>query len=120
MEITVNGQVLQFNMQSWWGPMYIFEEVMDVAHHPERRFDPTKTVHLHIMFYCILIDDNPGITITLEDFLKAVGDLNLHTSMMQYYDKRVAVLLDLQPAPGENSEEPAKKKSSRRMRHTSV
>lgn len=109
MEITVNNQVLQFNMQSWWGPMYIFEEVMDVANYPERRFNPAKTIHLHIMFYCILIDDNPGITITLEDFLKAMGDFQLHTSMMDYYNKRVAVLLDLQPAPGESQEESKKK-----------
>lgn len=92
---------------------------MDVANHPERRFNPAKTIHLHIMFYCILIDDNPGITITLEDFLKAMGDFQLHTSMMEYYNKRVAVLLDLQPAPGESQGE-SKKKRSRRMRPTSV
>lgn len=119
MEITVNNQVLQFNMQSWWGPMYLFEEVMDIANHPERRFNPAKTAHLHIMFYCILMDDNPGITITLEEFIKSMNNLQLHTSMMDYYNKRVAVLLDLQPAPGENQGE-SKKKNSRRMRPMSV
>lgn len=109
MEITVNNQVLQFNMQSWWGPMYLFEEVMDIANHPERRFNPAKTAHLHIMFYCILMDDNPGITITLEEFIKSMNNLQLHTSMMDYYNKRVAVLLDLQPAPDENQEKSKKK-----------
>ena len=82
---------------------------MDVANHPERRFDPAKTFHLHIMFYCILIDDNPGITITLEEFIKAMNNLQLHTSMIKHYNKRVAVLLDLQPAPGENQDESKKK-----------
>ena len=119
MEIKINEQVLQFNMQSWWGPMYIFEEVMDVANHPERRFDPAKTAHLHVMFYCILIDDNPNITITLEEFVKAMDNLQLHTSILEYYNKRVSILLDLQPVQ-QNPVKTAKKKNSPRMRHTSV
>jgi hypothetical protein len=120
MEITVNNEVLQFNMQSWWGPMYIFEEVMDLANHPERRFNPAKTAHLHIMFYCILIDDNPNLTITLEDFIKAMSDLQLHTSLLDYYNKRVSVLLDLQPAQNENQDKPSKKKTLPHTKHTSA
>ena len=111
MEIKINEQVLQFNMQSWWGPMYLFEEIMDIPNHPERKFNPALTVHLHIMFYCILMDDNPGLSLTLDDFLKAINDLKLHASMLEHYNKRVEVLLDLQPAKGEAQDKSSKKKS---------
>ena len=118
MDITINGQALQFNMQSWWGPMYIYEEVMDVANHPERKFNPAKTLYLHIMLYCVLMDDNPGITLTLEEFLKAIENLDLRNTLLEYYNKRVEIILDIQPGGDKEADKPSKKKSSRRMTHT--
>lgn len=122
MEITINNQVLQFNVQSWWGPMYIYEEVMDVVHHPERKFDPSRTAYLHIMLYCVLMDDNPILTLTLDEFLKAINDMALCHTIMDFYNKRIAAIMDLQPeAEPEQSEEsaaPSKKKGSRRTKPT--
>ena len=95
MEITINGEILQFNMRSWWGPMYIYEEVADVVNHPDRRFNPAIALHLHIMLYCVLLDDNPGITLTLEDFIKALDNMKLYTDLLSYYNKRVNILTDM-------------------------
>jgi len=117
MEITINGQSLKFEMQSWWGPMYLYEEIMNVAEHPENTFNPAKTMHLHVMFYCILMDDNDGLTLTLDDFLKAVNDLKLHAALLKHYTERTRVLLQLQSAESKPAGT-SKKKSSRRMTPT--
>jgi len=116
MEITINNEVLQFNFESWWGPMYIYENIMDIEHHPDRTFNPVKTVHMHVMLYSILLNDNPDMVLKIEDFLKAIEDLKFYQSLMDYYHKRLAVIMDVQPEAKEG--EQSKKKISRRMRPT--
>ena len=54
MELSINGEVLQFKYESWWGPMYIYENIMDIENYPERKFNPVKTVCVHTMLYSIL------------------------------------------------------------------
>lgn len=107
MEVTINGQTLQFRMDNWWGPMYAFEEVMDVEHYPERRFNPAKTLHLHIMLWCVLMTDNPDSTLQLEDFLKALDDMELYRVLLEHYNRRVSILLDMPAQDGD----PSKKKN---------
>lgn len=123
MELSINGEVLQFNYESWWGPMYIYETIMDIENHPERKFNPVKTVCLHTMLYSILLNDNPEMQLTFEDFLKAIEDFKLYQQILQFYNKRVAILMDLQPGSGDQAgDEPdeSKKKRSPRTRSTSV
>lgn len=115
MTITINGKDYQFNMSGWWGPQYKYEEVMNVAEHPERRFNPLLTFHLHVMFYCILLCDNDPLDLTLEDFLAALEDLELNRQLSNYYSQRVGILTK-SVTPSKPSKEDSKKKSSRRTR----
>lgn len=79
-------------MSGWWGPQYQFEEIMNVAEHPERRFNPMLTLHMHVMFYCVLLCDNEGLDLTLDEFFEALNDLNLVNTLNEFYAKRVDVL----------------------------
>lgn len=119
MEITINNEVLQFNFENWWGPMYIYENIMDIEHHPDRAFNPVKTVHLHVMLYSILLNDNPDMALSFEEFLKAIENLQLYKTILDQFNRRMVVIMDLQPAPGKGETE-SKKKSSRQKRPTSA
>ena len=120
MEITINGQVLQFNFESWWGPMYLYESIMDIEHHPERTFNPARSLHLHVMLYSILLNDNPGMTLQLDEFCKAIEDLKLYNSILTYYNQRVAVIMDIQTLAAKSDTPGSKKKNLRRTKHTSA
>lgn len=114
MTITINGKDYQFNMSGWWGPQYKFEDVMNIAEHPERRFNPLLTFHLHVMFYCILLCDNDPLDLTLEDFMAALEDLELNRQLTEFYSKRVEILTkSINPS---KPKEDSKKKSSRHTR----
>lgn len=115
MTITINGKDYQFNMSGWWGPQYKFEEIMDVAEHPERRFNPLLTFHLHVILYCILLCDNDPLDLSLEDFMAALEDLSLSKQMTEYYSNRVQILTK-KITPQKTEKEDSKKKSSRRTR----
>lgn len=116
MEITINGKQYQFNMSGWWGPQYRFEEIMNIAEHPERRFNPNVTYHLHVMFYCVLMEDNEPFDLTFEEFLAALEDLNLNKQLMEFYTKRVEILT--KGLSIKQPEKEAKKKPSQRTRST--
>ena len=118
MELSINGEVLQFNYESWWGPMYIYEDIMDIEHHPERKFNPVKTICLHAMLFSILLNDNPDMQLTFDDFLKAIDDLSLYHRILEYYNKRLSSLMERQPAADNTvySSETSKKKRSPRTR----
>jgi hypothetical protein len=119
MEVTINGETLKFNVESWWGPMYIYETVMDIEHYPERRFNPLRTLHLHVMLWCILLNENPNMTLQLEEFIKVLDDMDLYSQLLECYNKRVAILLDMQPLPSDE-EKTAKKKNSRHTKPMSA
>ena len=119
MEITINNEVLQFNFGNWWGPMYIYENIMDIEHHPERAFNPVKTVHLHVMLYSILLNDNPDMALSLEGFLKAIENLQLYKTILDHFNKRMAVIMDSATADAGDGTE-SKKKKSRQKRPTSA
>lgn len=79
-------------MTGWWGPQYNFENIMDVASHPERRYNPMLTFHLHVMLYCVLLCDNDPLDLTLDEFLAALEDLDLTRTLTEYYTRRVEIL----------------------------
>lgn len=110
MTITINDKDYQFIMSGWWGPQYKFEEIMNVTEHPERRFNPLLTFHLHVMFYCILLCDNDPLDLTVEEFLSALEDLELNRKLTEYYSRRVEILTKT-ITPKEPAEADAKKKS---------
>ena len=116
MEITIKGKQYQFNMSGWWGPQYLYEDVMQVAEHPERRFNPLVSKHLHVMLYCVLMCDNDPLDLTLEDFLLALEDLELTRTLTEFYTKRVEILT--KGMTSKESDADSKKKSSRRTRST--
>ena len=116
MIITINGKEYEFNMSGWWGPQYRFEEIMNIGEYPERRFNPNITYHVHVMFYCVLLEDNDPLDLTFEEFLAALEDLNLNKQLMDFYSKRVEIL-----TKGLTMTQPAKdskKKPSPRTRST--
>jgi len=115
MTITINGKDYQFNMSGWWGPQYKFEEIMDVAEYPERRFNPQLTFHLHVMLYCILLCDNDPLDLSLDEFMKALEDLSLTKQMTDYYTSRVQIITQTL-TPKKADKETSKKKSSQRTR----
>lgn len=55
-------------------------------------FNPRKTMCLHLLYYCILLRSNPGLGLTLEEFLIALNDLNLANALRDYYMRRMDVL----------------------------
>lgn len=92
MKINIKGKEYNFEVRSWWGPMYKFEDLMSKGEHPERTFNPSLTFHIHVMFYAVLLCDNEQLDLTLDDFLAALEDLTLCNSMSRYYAERVAIL----------------------------
>lgn len=110
MKININGKEYQFEMTGWWGPQYKFEEIMQVGEHPERKFNPILTLHLHVMYYCILMCDNESLDLTLDEFLAALNDMKLVKELNQFYTQRCKILtqsIDTEKKPAKKS----KKKS---------
>lgn len=116
MTITINGKDYLFEVSSWWGPQYTFETIMDVANHPERRFNPTLSLHQHVMLYCVLMNDNDNLDLTIEDFFKALEDISLVNKLTEFYAKRVEQLTQTVYPKDEAPASDSKKKSSRRTR----
>jgi len=88
MKVTIKGKEYEFSFDSVWGPMYLYEEVAG----DKMPFDPRKTACLHLLFYCILLRSNPGLDLTLEEFLVSLNDLNMANAMRDYYVRRMDVL----------------------------
>lgn len=88
MKVTIKGQEYNFTFDSVWGPMYLYEEIAG----EKMPFDPRKTACLHLLFYCILLRSNPGLDVSLEEFLISLNDLNMANAMRDYYVKRMDVL----------------------------
>lgn len=109
MEVTIKGKTYHFKVTSWWGPLYLFEDIMDVAHHPENKFNMSLSFHLHVMFYAVLMNDNESLDITLEEFLQELNDLELHTQLRDYYIKRTEILTRHSGGTEESAEDTKKK-----------
>lgn len=88
MKVTIKGREYDFSFGSVWGPMYLYEEIAG----EKLPFDPRKTACLHLLFYCILLRSNPGLDVSLEEFLLSLNDLNMANAMRDYYVKRMDVL----------------------------
>ena len=88
MKVTINGKEYDFFFDSVWGPMYLYEEIAG----EKMPFDPRKTACLHVLFYCILMRANPGLEVTLEEFLMSLNNLEMANGMRNYYVKRMNVL----------------------------
>lgn len=106
MKVTVKGKEYNFEFESVWGPMYTYEEVTQ----GKLPFTPSKTLCLHILFWCILLRANPGGIMDLEEFLVCLNDLDLAAKLMDYYRKRMLVLSETtEPVEAETEEEGKKK-----------
>lgn len=88
MKVKIKDKEYDFSFDSVWGPIYTYEEIAG----SRLPFDPRKTMCMHILFYCILLKANKDFTLELEDFMKALDDMSLATSMNKYYNDRMAVL----------------------------
>jgi hypothetical protein len=90
MEVKIKGRVYRFEFDSVWGPLYTYEEVCG-----ERLpFDAKKTICLHILFWCILFRANKDFTLTVDEFVQALNDVQLAIQMRDYYVKRMGVLTE--------------------------
>jgi hypothetical protein len=105
MKVTIKGQEYNFTFDSVWGPMYLYEEIAG----EKMPFNPRKTACLHLLFYCILLRSNPGIDLTLDDFLLSLNDLNMANAMRDYYMKRMNVLTGFASDEAETEESDKKK-----------
>lgn len=105
MKVTIKGKEYNFTFDSVWGPMYLYEEMAG----DKMPFNPRKTACLHLLFYCILLRSNPGLDLTLEDFLLSLNNLDMANAMRDYYVTRMDVLTSLSGDEDE-SEEGDKKK----------
>ena len=104
MKVTIKGQEYNFTFDSVWGPMYLYEEIAG----EKMPFNPRKTACLHLLFYCILLRSNPGLDVSLEEFLIALNDLNLANAMRDYYVKRMDVLTGCVSAEAEQEDDKKK------------
>lgn len=91
MKVTIKGKEYNFTFDSVWGPMYLYEEMAG----DKMPFNPRKTACLHLLFYCILLRSNPGLDLTLEDFLLSLNNLDMANAMRDYYVTRMDVLTSL-------------------------
>ena len=89
MKVTIKGQEYNFTFDSVWGPMYLYEEVAG----EKMPFNPRKTACLHLLFYCILLRSNPGLDLTLEEFLIQMLLKNLKNIMMNLNIKYLGELI---------------------------
>ena len=106
MKVTIKGKEYDFGFNSVWGPMYLYEEIAG----EKMPFDPRKTACQHLLFYCILLRANPGLDLTLEEFLLSLNDLKMANEMRDYYVKRMNVLSGLSGDEAEEDQEGDKKK----------
>lgn len=105
MKVTIKGQEYNFTFDSVWGPMYLYEEMAG----EKMPFDPRKTACLHLLFYCILLRSNPGLDVTLEEFLLSLNNLDMANAMRNYYVNRMDVLTGFANAEAETEEGDKKK-----------
>ena len=105
MKVTIKGQEYNFTFDSVWGPMYLYEEVAG----EKMPFNPRKTACLHLLFYCILLRSNPGLDVTLEEFLLSLNNLEMANAMRDYYVMRMNVLSGLSSDEAETEESDKKK-----------
>jgi hypothetical protein len=105
MKVTIKGQEYNFTFDSVWGPMYLYEEIAG----EKMPFNPAKTACLHLLFYCILLRSNPGLDLTLEDFLISLNNLEMANAMRDYYVKRMDVLTGFASDEAETEEGDKKK-----------
>lgn len=88
MVVKIEGKEYEFSFDSVWGPLYTYEEIAG----KRLPFDPRKMLCLHVLFYSILLKANEDFTLSLDDFMKALNDIQLVNSMSEYYNVRMAVL----------------------------
>lgn len=58
MKVKIKGVEYEFSFDSVWGPIYTYEELAG----SKLPFDANRMLCLHILYYCILLRANPGIT----------------------------------------------------------
>lgn len=105
MKVTIKGKEYNFGFDSIWGPMYLYEEIAG----EKMPFDPRKTACMHLLFYCILLRSNPGLDVTLDDFLLSLNNLKMANEMRDYYVTRMDVLSGLSSDEAETEEGDKKK-----------
>lgn len=106
MKVRIKGSEYEFSFDGVWGPVYTYEVLVG----NRIPFDASKTLCMHILYYCILLRANPGITLTLDDFFEALNDMEIVKEMNNYYAKRMQVLTSNDSKEETSSEEELDKK----------
>ena len=102
MTVLIKGKEYEFSFDSIWGPLYTYE-VMAGKSMP---FNPESTLCLHIMYYCILYRANQDFTLSFDDYMESLNNIDLVRDMNKYYVERMEVLT-------EEANEDEKKKKER-------
>lgn len=88
MEAEIKGEKLKFEIGSIWGVVYDFETLTD----GQMTFDLTKTAAVHIAMYGVLLRCNPGLALTMEEFVEELNNITLAKALTEYFVKRMTVL----------------------------
>lgn len=84
----IKGEKLKFEIGSIWGVVYDFETLTE----GQMTFDLNKTAAVHIAMYGVLLRCNPGLALTMEEFVEELNNITLAKAMTEYFVKRMTVL----------------------------
>lgn len=101
IEIKIKGKVYKWGFDSVWGPMYAYEMVCG----DKLPFDAKKVLCLHVMWWCILVQANEGCTLSLDEWMEAMNDVQLTKVLSVEYAARMQVLTDAATADNMRIEE---------------
>jgi hypothetical protein len=105
MKVTINNREYDFEFDSVWGPLYLYEEIAGDT----LPFDARKTLCMHVLWWCILVRCNKDFTLQLQEFLLALNDMELAKKLREYYAMRMEVLNTGTQLPDEGEGESKKK-----------
>ena len=88
MFVEIKGEKLKFEVGSIWGVVYDFETLTD----GQLSFDLTKTAAVHIAMYGVLLRCNPGLALTMDEFVEELNNITLARAMTEYFVKAMTVL----------------------------
>lgn len=90
IEIKIKGKKYKWGFDSVWGPTYAYEMVCG----DKLPFDARKVLCLHVMWWCILMQSNEGCDVSLDEWMKAMNDVELAKRLGEEYAKRMQALMD--------------------------
>lgn len=88
MKVEIKGEKLNFEIGSIWGVVYDFETLTD----GRMAFDLSRTAAVHIAMYGVLLRCNPGMVLTMEEFVEELNNITLAKAMTEHFVKRMECL----------------------------